>query len=45
MSYKFDIDKYLQMAAEGKKLEEVAIKVVCAKLKEIFCKENNVIYI
>ena len=45
MSYKFDVDKYLEMAREGKKLEEVAIKVICAKLKEILSQEKNVIYV
>jgi hypothetical protein len=37
--YKFDIDHYLELALKGEKLEEVAIEVICAKLREILCLE------
>jgi serine/threonine-protein phosphatase PPG1 len=37
-----DIDKLLERAYEGELLEEHAIKIICLKLKEIFCHESNV---
>ena len=38
----FDIDKYLERAKKGEKLEELAIKLICIKIKELFIKEENV---
>ena len=43
--YKFDIDHYLEKALKGDKLEEIAIEVICAKLREILSLEQNVIYV
>ena len=40
--YSFDPDKMLEKARKGEKLEESAIKLVCAKVKEIFAAEDNV---
>lgn len=37
--YKFDIDHYLEKALKGDKLEEIAIEVICAKLREILSLE------
>ena len=33
--YSFDIDHHLEKAAKGEILSEAAVKVVCAKVKEI----------
>ena len=41
--FSFDIDKYLERARKGEVLEEIAIKVVCAKVKEILSHEDNVV--
>ncbi len=38
----FDIDKYLEKAKKGERLEELAIKLLCIKIKEIFSEEDNV---
>ena len=41
-SYSFDVDKFLALALKGEILDEVTIKVICAKVKEIFSAEENV---
>jgi len=38
----FDIDFYLEKAQKGELLEELAIKVICLKLKEILTEEDNI---
>jgi serine/threonine-protein phosphatase PPG1 len=38
----FEIDKYLEKAKKGERLEELAIKLLCMKIKEIFSEEENV---
>ena len=40
--FSFDPDYLLEKAWKAEKLEEHAIKVICAKVKEIFIKEDNV---
>jgi serine/threonine-protein phosphatase PPG1 len=40
--YSFDVDKCLEKARKGEKLEEACIKVLCLKVKEIFAAEENV---
>lgn len=40
--YAFDIDKYLDLAAKGELLDEAAIKIICAKVKEVLAAEDNV---
>ena len=40
--FTFDVDKCLEMARRGDRLEESAVKVLCAKVKEIFADEDNV---
>ena len=37
--FAFDVDKYLEKARKGEVLEEIAIKVVCAKVKEVLASE------
>ena len=39
----FDINKYLERAYKGELLEELAIKLICMKIKEIFVNEPNII--
>lgn len=41
--YAFDIDHHLEKAAKGEVLPEIAIKVICAKVREIFSTEPNVV--
>jgi len=41
--YAFDIEKYLELAKKGQVLEEAAIQLICAKVKEIMAKEENVV--
>jgi len=41
--FSFDIDQYLERARAGEVLEEIAIKVICAKVKEILANESNVV--
>ena len=41
--FAFDVDFYLEKAKKGEQLEEIAIKVVCAKVKEILSREENVV--
>jgi serine/threonine-protein phosphatase PPG1 len=41
--FSFDVDKYLERARSGEVLEEIAIKVICAKVKEILARESNVV--
>jgi len=43
--FSFDIDTYLERARKGEVLEEIAIKVICAKVKEILAQEQNVVYV
>jgi serine/threonine-protein phosphatase PPG1 len=43
--YGFDIDHHLEKAAKGEQLPEVAIKVICAKVKEILVEDDNVVNI
>jgi len=38
----FDLDVYLERASNGELLEELAIKIICMKLKEILAPEDNV---
>ena len=38
----FDIDYYLEKAVNAELLEELAIKVITMKLKEILSQEDNV---
>ena len=40
--FAFDADYYLEKARKGEQLEEIAIKVACAKVKEILSHEDNV---
>ena len=40
--YAFDIDKYMEKAAKGEVLDEMAIKVICAKAKEVLSHDENV---
>jgi len=40
--YAFDVDKYLDMASRGEILEEIAVKLICVKVKEILLDEENV---
>ena len=40
--FAFDADAYLEKAKKGEQLEEIAIKVICAKVKEILAAESNV---
>lgn len=41
----FDIDSYLERSYNGELLEELVIKLICLKLKEIFINEPNVKYL
>ena len=41
--YSFDPDHFLERARKGEQLEEVAIKVICAKVREILAAEPNVV--
>ena len=36
------MDKYLSLALKGEVLDEIAIKLICAKVKEILIVEENV---
>lgn len=38
----FDPDYYLEKAYKGELLEELAIKLICTKLKDIFIDEDNI---
>jgi hypothetical protein len=38
----FDVDKFLEIATKGDVLEEMAIKLICAKVKDILLLEENV---
>lgn len=40
--YAFDLEKYLELASKGELLEEPAIKIICAKVKEVLGGEDNV---
>lgn len=41
--YQFDVDHHIEKAAKGEVLSEVAIKVICAKVREILSQEPNVV--
>lgn len=43
--FSFDPDHYLEKARKGEVLEEIAIRVICAKVKEILALEDNVCYV
>ena len=43
--YGFDVDYHLEKAAKGEILSELAIKVICAKVKEILSHESNVVQV
>lgn len=38
----FNIDEYLEKALKGELLQELAIKIICLKFKDILAKEPNV---
>lgn len=38
----FDVDKFLETATKGEILEEMTIKLVCAKVRDILLLEENV---
>jgi serine/threonine-protein phosphatase PPG1 len=40
--YAFDVDKYLEMSQKGEVLDEMTIKLICSKVKEILSNEENV---
>jgi hypothetical protein len=40
--YAFDLDKYLDKARKGDLIEEMAIKVICAKAREMLSLEDNI---
>jgi hypothetical protein len=40
--YAFDLDKYLDKARKGEIIEEVAIKVICAKAREMLSFDDNI---
>ena len=37
-----DLDKYIEKVTEGELLEELAVKLICMKMKEYFSKQENV---
>jgi hypothetical protein len=39
----FDVDQLIERAFRCELLEELAIKLICLKLKEIFIKEDNIL--
>ena len=39
----FDVDKYLEKAFKGEIIEEIGIKLITMKIKEIFVDEPNII--
>ena len=41
----FDVDQHLEKAAKGEVLSELAIKLICAKVKEILSLETNVVQV
>jgi hypothetical protein len=40
--YAFDLDKYVEKARRGEIIEEPAIKVICAKAKEMLSMDGNI---
>ncbi len=40
--YAFDMDKYLELSAQGELLDESCIKVICSKVREVLSMEDNV---
>lgn len=43
--FAFDVDRYLEKARKGEVLEEIAIKLICAKVKEVLASESNVCFV
>ena len=39
----FDIEKCLEKAHKGDKLDEIALRLICIKMKEIFIEEDNIV--
>jgi len=40
--YSFNVENCLDIALKGELLDETTIKIICSKVKEILCSENNV---
>ena len=40
--YAFDVEKYLELAQKPELLDEMAIKIICSKVKEVLLAEDNV---
>jgi hypothetical protein len=38
----FNLDNYLEKAYKGELLDELSIKLICSKLKELFIEEDNI---
>lgn len=38
----FNLDAYLEKAYKGQLLDELSIKLICSKLKELFIEEDNI---
>ena len=43
--FSFDADKYLDKAKKGEILDEISIKLICSKVKELLNEEENVVKI
>ena len=43
--FAFDVEKHLEKAAKGEILDEVSIKLICSKVKELLNEEENVVKI
>ena len=43
--FAFDADKYLDKAKKGEILDEISIKLICSKVKELLNEEENVVKI
>ena len=41
--YGFNVDEHLEKAAKGEQLSEIAIRVICSKVKEVLSLEQNVV--
>ena len=41
--FAFDVDKHLDKASKGEILDEVSIKLICSKVKELLNEEENVV--
>lgn len=42
MNKNFDIDKCIEILKNGELIKETDIKIICAKVREIFVEEGNV---